>query len=133
MPSIEVRILREALIAGRLSPLEVATYIRTLRRELREVERLAERSISHDSPKGRFLLEDLLHLDPNYCYSVKELALVWNMSAESIRRLFVREPGTLIFKFSSTGRRSYRNIRVPGIVALRVQKRMTVVAPERRR
>jgi hypothetical protein len=78
-------------------------------------------------------LEDPLHLDPNYCYSVKELALVWNMSAESIRRLFLREPGTLIFKFSSTGRRTYRNIRVPGTVALRVQRRMTVIAPERPR
>lgn len=78
-------------------------------------------------------MEDPLHLDPNYCYSVKELALVWNMSAESIRRLFLREPGTLIFKFSSTGRRTYRNIRVPGTVALRVQKRMTVVAQERPR
>ena len=78
-------------------------------------------------------MEDPLHLDPNYCYSVKELALVWNMSAESIRRLFLREPGTLIFKLSTTGRRMYRNIRVPGTVALRVQRRMTVVAPERPR
>lgn len=78
-------------------------------------------------------MEDLSRLNPNYCYSVKELALVWNMSAESIRRLFVREPGTLIFKFSATGKRSYRNIRVPGTVALRVQKRMTVAAPERPR
>jgi hypothetical protein len=79
------------------------------------------------------LLEHLSDLDSNYCYSVKELALVWNMSAESIRRLFVREPGTLIFKFASTGRRTYRSIRIPGKVALRVQTRMTVVAPEPKR
>ena len=78
-------------------------------------------------------MEHLSDIDPNYCYSVKELALVWNMSAESVRRLFIREPGTLIFKFSSTGRRIYRNIRIPGKVALRVQTCMTVVAPEPRR
>ena len=78
-------------------------------------------------------MEQTSILDSNYCYTVNELAFLWNMSPESIRRLFVREPGTLIFKFSSTGRRSYRNIRVLGTVALRVQKRMTVIAPERPR
>lgn len=67
-------------------------------------------------------------LDPNYCYTVKELAFIWNMSSESIRRLFANEPGTLIFRMRVTGRRTYRNIRIPGSVALRVQ-RMTVVAP----
>ncbi|HKO56345.1 MAG TPA: hypothetical protein VJ276_10740 [Thermoanaerobaculia bacterium] len=67
--------------------------------------------------------------DPNYCYTVKELAFLWNMSPESIRRLFDREPGTLIFRIQATGRRTYRNIRIPGEVALRVQNRMTVVAP----
>jgi hypothetical protein len=43
MASIEVRILREALVEGKLSLVDVATYIRTLRRELREVERLLRR------------------------------------------------------------------------------------------
>ena len=74
-------------------------------------------------------MEQTSTLDPNYCYSVKELAFLWNMSPESIRRLFVREPGTLIFRIQATGRRTYRNIRIPGNVALRVQCRMTVVAP----
>ena len=72
-------------------------------------------------------MEQLSSLDPNYCYSVKELAFLWNVSPESIRRLFVNEPGTLVFKIQATGRRTYRNIRVPGKVALRVQTRMTVV------
>jgi len=69
-------------------------------------------------------------LDPNYYYTVKELAFLWNMSPESIRRLFEREPGTIIFAFQRTGRRMYRNFRVPGHVALRVHNRMTVVALE---
>ena len=75
-------------------------------------------------------MEQTSTLDPTYCYSVKELAFLWNVSPESIRRLFVREPGTLIFRIQATaGRRTYRNIRIPGKVALRVQNRMTVVAP----
>ena len=68
-------------------------------------------------------------LDPNYCYTVKELAFIWNMSGESVRRLFAHEAGVLIFKIQTTGRRMYRNIRIPGSVALRVQHRALVVAP----
>lgn len=70
-------------------------------------------------------------LDSSYCYTVKELAFLWNMSAESIRRLFEREPGTLIFTIQRTGRRTYRNMRIPGRVALRIQNRMTVVVPQK--
>jgi len=69
------------------------------------------------------------NLDPSYCYTVKELAYLWNMSDESIRRIFEEEPGVMIFKIQRTGRRVYRNIRIPGKVALRVQNRMTVAVP----
>lgn len=68
-------------------------------------------------------------LDPGFCYSVKELAFVWNVSPESIRRMFEEEPGVLIFKIQRTGRRTYRNIRIPGRIALRVQNRSTVAVP----
>jgi hypothetical protein len=68
-------------------------------------------------------------LDPNYCYTVKELGYLWNISDESIRRLFEEEPGVLIFQIQPTGRRPYRNIRIPGHVALRVQNRSKVVVP----
>lgn len=68
-------------------------------------------------------------LDANYCYSIKELAFHWNISDESVRRMVEEEPGVLIFKIQQTGRRTYRNIRVPGKVAIRIQNRMTVVNP----
>jgi len=68
-------------------------------------------------------------LDADYCYTVKELAFVWNVSPESIRRMFEEEPGVLIFKIQRTGRRTYRNIRIPGRVALRVQNRATIAVP----
>jgi hypothetical protein len=74
-------------------------------------------------------MEQTSTLDPNYCYTVKELAFLWNMSPDSIRRLFEHEPGTLIFTIQRTGRRTYRSVRIPGRVALRVQNRMTVVVP----
>jgi hypothetical protein len=74
-------------------------------------------------------MESKTILDADYCYTVKELAFVWNMSDESIRRLFEEEPGVLIFKIQQTGKRTYRNIRIPGKVALRVQNRAAVVVP----
>jgi hypothetical protein len=42
-------------------------------------------------------MEQTFTLDPNYCYTVKELAFLWNKSHESIRRMFVNEPGTWSF------------------------------------
>lgn len=72
--------------------------------------------------------EQLTSLDPNYCYSAKELAFVWNVSAETIRRLFEEEPGVLIFDSHRRNPRTrrYRTLRIPGKVALRVQERATV-------
>jgi hypothetical protein len=71
-------------------------------------------------------------LDVNYCYSVKELAFVWNLSRETITRIFEEEDGVLAFqtKRRRRGARLYRSLRIPGKVALRVQNRMTVVVPD---
>jgi len=69
---------------------------------------------------------NVYQLDPNYSYALKELAFTTNMSEESITRLFEEEPGVLIFQMQHTGRRTYRTIRVPGWVAIRVFSRMTV-------
>ncbi len=68
-------------------------------------------------------MEQKSTLDSNYCYTV-----FWNMSPESIRRLFLHEPRTLIFRIHVTGRRMYQNIRIPGTVALPIKNRMSVVA-----
>jgi hypothetical protein len=66
-------------------------------------------------------------LDENYFYSVKELAYLWNLSDESIRRIFMKEPGVMILPTQRLGRRIYRTIRIPGQVAIRVRNRSTVV------
>lgn len=73
----------------------------------------------------------LRELDANYTYSVKELGTLWNLSDESVRRLVETEPGVLIFQIRTPARRRrYRNIRIPGKVARRIQNRMTVVAAD---
>ena len=66
------------------------------------------------------------NLDENYCYSVKELAFIWNLDAETVRRIFIREPGVMIFRNQSPGKRVYRLLRIPGTVAIRVARRATL-------
>jgi hypothetical protein len=58
-------------------------------------------------------------------FSVEELAEVWGMSEDFVRRLFVREPGVVIFHNARPGRRVYRTLRIPESIAERVHRRMT--------
>lgn len=59
-------------------------------------------------------------------FAPDELAQLWALSADTIRRLFEREPGVLIIEHArgKTTRR-YRTLRIPESVALRVHRRMT--------
>ena len=57
-------------------------------------------------------------------YSVEELAELWKLSDDFIRRLFLREPGVVIFYHARPGRRVYRTLRIPESVAQRVHRRM---------
>lgn len=57
--------------------------------------------------------------------TVEELADSWSLSADFVRRLFLHEPGVLIFYNSRPGRRVYRSIRIPASVAQRVHDRMS--------
>jgi hypothetical protein len=73
------------------------------------------------------------NLDESYTYTVKELAYLWNVSDETIRRLFEEEDGVLDIQTPgrcNSQKRRYRNLRIPGRIALRVQHRMTVVVPQ---
>lgn len=67
-------------------------------------------------------------LESNYNYSVKELAFIWNVSAETVRRMFDEEPGVLVFETRrrQRGKRRYRTLRIPGWLALEVEKRSRV-------
>ena len=54
-------------------------------------------------------------------YSPKELAGLWQLSENSIRRLFQDEPGVFVLGDTNPrGRRAYTTLRIPEDVALRV-------------
>lgn len=57
-------------------------------------------------------------------FSVQELAKLWRLSVDAVRRLFLNEPGVVIFCHNRPGRRVYRTLRVPASIALRVYRRM---------
>ena len=57
-------------------------------------------------------------------YSVIELATIWNLSDDFVRRLFRNEPGVVHITEHHPGRRRYEVLRIPESVALRVYRRM---------
>jgi len=59
-------------------------------------------------------------------YTPDELGELWALSADTIRRLFEREPGVLVIEHQRPrGTRRYRTLRIPESVAMRVHRRMT--------
>jgi transcriptional regulator GlxA family with amidase domain len=57
-------------------------------------------------------------------YSVDDLAALWGMSDDFVRRLFLHEPGVVVFFKCRPGKRTYRILRIPASVAERVHRRM---------
>jgi hypothetical protein len=59
-------------------------------------------------------------------FAVEDLAEIWGLSGDTIRRLFEKEPGVLVIERCTKSRaRRYRTMRIPESVALRVHRRMT--------
>lgn len=66
-------------------------------------------------------------LSDNYHYSCKELAFLWNVSREWVRRNFSDEPGVMKLQANAApGKRKYCPLRIPGWVARQVRDRMVV-------
>ncbi len=59
-------------------------------------------------------------------YSVAEVAELWNLSEDKVRRLFQNEPGVLVLGNAQPryGRHRYTTLRIPESVAERVYRRM---------
>jgi len=59
-------------------------------------------------------------------YTVSEVAQLWNLSDDTVRSLFEREPGVLVIGDArSNGRkRRYITVRIPADVAERVYQRL---------
>jgi hypothetical protein len=57
-------------------------------------------------------------------FSPDELGQVWGLSADTVRRLFEREPGVLVVERTKTRARRYRTLRIPESVAQRVHRQL---------
>jgi hypothetical protein len=61
-------------------------------------------------------------------YSPAELAALWNLSEDAVRRLFEKEPGVFVLAQPKPGKRSYRTLRIPESVAQRVHRKLSLSA-----
>ena len=61
-------------------------------------------------------------------YTVPELAKLWHVSDDTIRRMFKGEPGVIEIRLQRPGKRRYVVLRIPESVALRVYRRFTKAA-----
>ena len=62
------------------------------------------------------------------CLTVADAAKRLNVDTDTIRRLFLNEPGVIIIAFARKGRRTYRTMRIPEPVFRRVVTRLMKVA-----
>ncbi len=62
-------------------------------------------------------------------YTLSEIAAMWNLSHDFVRRLFQNEPGVLIMgrKEVTSNRRRYATYRIPESVVERVHRRMSKI------
>ena len=59
-------------------------------------------------------------------YSPSELGELWNLSVDTIRRVFESEPGVMVFENPDrASSRRFRTLRIPESVAQRVYTRLT--------
>jgi hypothetical protein len=58
-------------------------------------------------------------------YASSEVAVLWNLNVETIRRIFQDEPGVVVLQGPiKRGKRPYKTIRIPQSVLERVHKRL---------
>lgn len=62
-------------------------------------------------------------------FDVAEIAQRWNLSPDTIRRLFEKEPGVLVLGATRMrgGKRRYLTLRIPESVVARVHRRLSRV------
>ena len=58
-------------------------------------------------------------------YSIIEISKLWALSEKTVRRIFEREPGVILWGSAETRhKRGYRTLRVPETVLLRVHRKL---------
>ena len=69
------------------------------------------------------------HVDVNeQCLTVAEVGERLHVKDDTVRRLFMNEPGVIVICFPHKGRCLYRTLRIPVSVYARVVTRLTHVA-----
>ena len=69
------------------------------------------------------------HVDTDETFfTIAEVAERLKLNEETVRRLFLTEPGVVVICFPRKGRRVYRTLRIPEKVFQRVLTRFTRVA-----
>jgi hypothetical protein len=59
-------------------------------------------------------------------YAPAELGELWNLSADTVRRMFENEPGVLVFENAvRSSSRRFRTLRIPASIAERVYSRFS--------
>ena len=58
-------------------------------------------------------------------FTPERLGELWNLSADTICRIFEKEPGTLVIQREGHHARRYRTLRIPESVAARVHRRLS--------
>lgn len=61
--------------------------------------------------------------------TVREVAERLKVNEETVRRLFLNEPGVIVICFPRRGRRVYRTLRIPDAVLKRVLSRLARATP----
>ena len=68
-------------------------------------------------------------------YEPAELAALWNLSEDTVRRIFENEPGVIVIERDGSryAKRRYRTLRIPASIVERVHRRLSIVGRERTR
>ena len=73
------------------------------------------------------MLKAQIQLDEQ-CLTVAEVAERLKIKPDTVRRLFINEPGVIAIRFPRKGKRLYRTLRIPASVSQRVVTRLMHVA-----
>ena len=60
-------------------------------------------------------------------FSPSQIAEMWALSRDKVRRMFQNEPGVLVIENQKYGKRGYRTLRIPLHVVERVHRMLTRV------
>jgi hypothetical protein len=74
--------------------------------------------------------DDIPKEEPRFAvrhYSVAEVAGLWSLSPDFVRRIFQKEPGVLVLGDENPApyKRRYRTLRIPEFVLARVHRRLS--------